>query len=333
MQLTEMEIFVLALGAMIAGILMLVRGGNWTIDAAVHIARHFGLSPLIVGFTIVAFGTSFPELVVSVFANMQGSGGIALGNVIGSNIANILLVIGVTAASAPVLVSIASLKAMRRDLIVMLICSAGLIGLLLNGTISQTMGLVMCAILAGYIFLQYSLAKRGAAPNPLEAEEAEQAFKSQLSAAFFLVIGLFLIAIGAEFMVRGAKVSAHLLGVPEAVVGLSIIAFGTSLPELSTCIIAARKGHGDIALGNIVGSNVFNILMIIGITASVKPIISGTYDPQLASFDVWVMMAASLVFAGLLLVIKRIPKPAGILFIAAYLGYIGYIYAQYLIRA
>ena len=329
MDLSTSHLFILALGSIVAGILLLIRGGNWTIDSAVHIARSYGISPLIVGFTVIAFGTSLPELVVSVFANMQGSGGIAIGNVIGSNIANIALVIGVTAIIGTIHVSKNSSKAITRDLIMMLGCTVLLLISLMLGDIGRLAGGLMCLLLASYILLQYKMAQKGEIQNPLETEESENEFKNMAQAFFFLLIGLIIIAVGAEFLVRGAKVSAAILHVPEAVIALSIIAFGTSLPELSTSIIAARKGHSDIALGNIIGSNVFNILLIIGITSLVKPILQNSYVPQLATFDIWVALGIAATFAGALILFKKINRPVGALFILSYILYNGYIFTMY----
>lgn len=311
---------------MLVGIFLLVKGGNWTVDAAVYVARRFGLSPLIVGFTIVALGTSLPEMVISVFANLDGSAGIALGNVIGSNIANILLVIGLTAIIVP-LASTAS--AMSRDLVMMLFATALLGGLLFYGAISQLAGGAMLALLAGYVFFQYRMAKAGDAPMEADDGDAPQ-YKKPLIAYGFLAMGLVAIAGGAELLVRGAQESAGIIGVPEAVIALSVIALGTSLPELSTCLIAGRKGHSDIVLGNIIGSNVFNILMILGVTAVVKPIAAGSFAPQLVSFDIWVAVASSLAFAALIFAFGKITRPVGIFFCAAYVVYNVYIYAMYI---
>ncbi len=314
-----------AAAAMLAGILMLIRGGNWTIDSAVYVARHLGISPLIVGFTIVAFGTSLPELIVSVLANLRGSAGIAIGNVVGSNIANILMVIGATATVATLKVRA---KGIYKDLVMMLLCTALLAGLLFYGAVGQLVGASMIALLVVYVFYQFTMARKGEVPlEPVEEHE----YKSMGAALGFLFVGLLAIALGAEFLVRGAKVSAGIIGVPEAVIALSIIAFGTSLPELATCIIAGRKGHGDLILGNIIGSNVFNILMIIGTTAAVKPIAAGSFAPQLANFDIWVAAAVSIIFAGLLFMRKKITKPVGYLFMAGYVMYNIYIYMIYVV--
>ena len=326
----------LPVGLMLVGIVLLIQGGNWTIDSAVYIAKHLGLSPLIVGFTVLAFGTSLPELIVSIMAAMRGSMGIAMGNVIGSNIANILLVIGAASVFVPLCAHFS--KALLRDLAMMLLCSGILLGLMLYSEISRLAGVGMVGLLVGYIFVQYKMAHRGdIGVDELEKETArleedaeEHVSSSRMGPYVFLFFGLLAIAGGAEFLVRGAKDAALILGVPEAVIALSIIAFGTSLPELSTSIIAGRKGHTDMVLGNIIGSNVFNILMILGVTSFVKPIVSGSYAPQLLDFDIWLMLAVSLFFAFILILYKKVTRPIGLAFIGMYIAYNVYIYALYL---
>ncbi len=324
MTFTPFDALMLAIAAMLGGIILLVRGGNWTIDSAVYIARRFGISPLVIGFTIVAFGTSLPELIVSVLANFEGSPGIALGNVLGSNIANILCVIALSTFFGTIYVRSVGIK---RDLIMMLACTALIAALLVQGSIGYAAGGFMVLALVAYVLYQYRMALRGDLPVD-QAEEPE--FEKPLMAYVFLAIGLACVALGAEFLVRGAMVSASILGVPDAVIALSIIALGTSLPELTTCIVAVKKGHSDIVLGNIIGSNVFNILMIIGVTALVKPIVSGSFSPQLADFDVWVTMAVAVVFSALIFLRRKIDKPTGVLFLCAYVIYNIYIYAIYI---
>lgn len=324
MEFTEGQALYLAIGSLGLGIIMLIRGGGWTIDASVYLARHFGISPLVVGFTVVAFGTSLPELIVSVNANLKGSIGIALGNVLGSNIANVLLVIGATAFFSTL---VAKPKALLNDLIFMLLSSGLLAGLLLYGEISRISGLLMMLVLLVYVFWKYKRAMTG---DALVQEVEEPKYKNMKTAFFFLVCGLVIIAFGAEFLVRGAQVSARIIGVPESVIGLSVIAIGTSLPELSTCLIAAMKKHGDIVLGNIIGSNVFNILMIIGATSFIKAVPAENIAPELVQVDIWVVLLTSLVFAGLLLFYKKITRPIGLLFLIAYMAYMGLIFSLYM---
>ncbi len=314
--LSFFDMTMLSMASLLLGIILLVRGGNWTIDAAVFVARRYGVSPMVVGFTIVAFGTSLPELIVSVFANLQGSPGIAIGNVLGSNIANILMVLGASALFATLKASLS--KELFRDLSFMVVVTLILAGLLNYGEVSRLSGFLMVLALVAYVFYQYKSSK----PEEFETQDdPEPVFDSDALAYLTLFVGLITIAVGAEFLVRGATVSAELVGVPDSVIALSIIAFGTSLPELATSIVAARKGQSELVIGNIVGSNVFNVLMIIGVSAMVKPIIQGGFSPQLASFDVWVTLGVSLTLVGVLSIFGRIGFIMGGLFSLSYIGY------------
>lgn len=331
-ELSTSEAFVFAITAILAGMYLLIKGGDWTVDSAVYIADRFGVSPMLVGFTIVAMGTSLPELVVSLFANIQGLGGIAIGNVIGSNIANILFVVGLTAVVVPL---ITNSKAIFKDLVMMLVASIIMLALMMDGDVERVPAIGMVILLIGYIFMQYKMNKQDELAEESDEDFSDDeipSFKNDYLPYVFLLLGLVCIAVGADFLVRGAKTGALILGVPDAVVALSVIALGTSLPELSTCIIAARRGHSGIVVGNILGSNVFNILMIIGVTAIIKPIREGTYAPQLANLDVWVMMAVSVIFALVLLLYKKVDRPVGVSFVMAYVLYNAYIYAIYYIQ-
>ncbi|MCB9990361.1 MAG: calcium/sodium antiporter [Rhodospirillales bacterium] len=322
--LSTSEAFILALGALGLGMIMLIRGGNWTIDAAIYIARHLGVSPLVVGFTIIAFGTSLPELVVSVNANVHNLPGIAIGNVLGSNIANILLVLGATGLFATI---IAVPRELMRDLILMLVSTALLAGLMVHGFVSFSAGAGMVAVLLGYTLWKY----RKAISGEVAVEDVDEPeFSSMALSVLFLVIGLVFIALGAEMLVRGAKVSAGIIGVPEDVIGLTVIAIGTSLPELSTCLIAARKNQTGLILGNIIGSNVFNILMIIGVMALVKPIDLSLASPQLVNLDIWVTLGVSCLFTLLLLLYRKVDKRIGVLFLGGYTAYMLSIFLMYM---
>jgi len=202
-----------------------------------------------------------------------------------------------------------------------------LMGFMIYGEIGRAAGIAMVTLLLLYVFLQYRMAMKG----EIEVEEDSlQEFKNAFQPYILLAIGLAGVAIGAEFLVRGAKESASIIGVPEAVIALSIIALGTSLPELSTCISAVRKGHSDIVLGNIIGSNVFNILMILGVTAAIKPIAEGSFAPQLVSLDIWVTVLVSVIFTLLIVFFKKIGRVVGMVFCGAYIVYNIYIYAIYI---
>ncbi len=321
---TNTELFILSMGALGLGMYLLFKGGDWTIEAAVYIARKLGISPLVIGFTIIAFGTSLPELLVSLNANLAGLPGIAIGNVIGSNIANILFVVGVTAFFTTL---VAIPREIMRDIVMMLLASFLMTFLMLQGHISQLGGGVMILVLLSYVLWQYRMAASG----KIDVDDVDvPKYKNMAQGVFFLILGLAAIAGGAEFLVRGAKVSASIIGVPEDVIGLSVIAIGTSLPELSTCLIAARKKQSDIIIGNILGSNVFNILMIIGATALVKPIANEAIAPQVVSLDIWIMLGVTVLFSVLLLTYKKINKAIGVVFVTGYVFYIGLIYALYL---
>lgn len=320
----DMQLLILSIGALGFGMYLLFKGGDWTIDSAVFIARKFGISPLVIGFTIIAFGTSLPELLVSVNANLAGSPGIAIGNVIGSNIANILFVIGATACFSTL---VAVKRALVRDVVMMMVASALMVVLMTLGAINQVAGLLMITVLLLYIIWQYWSASKGIVKIE---EPTTPEFKNMFVALIFLGLGLAAIAFGAEFLVRGAKTAASIIGVPEDVIGLSVIAIGTSLPELSTCIIAAMKKHTDIIIGNVLGSNVFNILMIMGVTSIVKPIDKSAIADQVVSLDMWVMFGVSALFSVLLLVYGKINRQIGIVFLTGYVFYIGTIYALYL---
>ncbi len=312
---------ILSLGALFLGIIMLIKGGGWAVEAGVFIAARYGVSPLIVGFTIIAFGTSLPELIVSVVANLQGSPGIALGNVLGSNIANILMVLGCTALISVLTVNVS--RMLVRDLVFMMLATVGLTALLYFGGISRWVGFGMLSILGSYIFYQF----RSMGSQESESVVDDDAmFKNDNLAYGTLILGLVCIAVGAEFLVKGAQVSAGLIGVPESIIALSIIAFGTSLPELSTSIIAARKGQSEMVIGNIIGSNVFNILMILGIASFVKPIASGDFSPQILSFDIWVTLSVSFCLMLVLVLFGRINRITGSLFFLSYIIYNIYIY-------
>ncbi|MGN7437144.1 MAG: calcium/sodium antiporter [Alcanivorax sp.] len=321
MELTFYDTTILSLGALFLGIIMLIKGGNWAVDAAVYVANRYGISPMVIGFTIIAFGTSLPELVVSVAANFQGSPGIALGNVLGSNIANILLVLG--CSSLFMTLSAKVNKELMRDLGLMLFSAFALAALLYNGEISRIAGFVMLVVLGGYVFIQYMTTKNA----DFELEELEDVvFKNGYFAAGTLIIGLICIAVGSEFLVKGAKVSAGLMEIPESVIALSIVAFGTSLPELSTSIIAARKNQAGMVIGNIIGSNVFNILMILGAAAASKPILQGSFSPQLGNFDVWITLGVTLIFAIILFLTGKVSRVTGSFFFLSYICYNIYIY-------
>jgi cation:H+ antiporter len=330
MHIDQTTLLIFAIATVILGMAILIKSGDWLVDGAVQIARAFGVPSLLVGFTVVAFGTSLPELVVSVNANLKGAPAIAIGNVIGSNIANILLVIGAGAVFGTL---VAKRKELMLDMGKMLLATALFIALIFHGYISSFAGFLMILALVAYVVMQYGLARRRQQSDPQAQSDAmdieEPAFSSTPIAGLFTIIGALGIALGAELMVRGAITTAQIMRVPEDVIGLTIIAIGTSLPELSTAIIAALKKQGDIVIGNVVGSNVFNIMMILGVMSMVKPVSMAQIAPQVMSFDVWVMLATALIFCLAVLFYARFTRVGGIIFLSGYCAYMGAIYMLY----
>lgn len=320
--LTQTDIIILSIGTLLLGMIVLVKGGDWTIDGAVEIARRHGMPPLLVGFTIVAFGTSLPELIASVNANLKDTPELAIGNVIGSNVANILLIAGFSAILMPLK---ANLNSLRNDLIMLALASIFWAVLLFLFPIGMVIGATALGLLIGYVILQYKLAQRGERPvEPfLEMEKtAEEHAPGNSRRSIFLVIGgLIGLAVGAELLIRGAVTTARILNVPDGVIGLTIIAIGTSLPELTTCVIAALKRQSDVILGNLVGSNVFNLMMILGSMGMIKTYDIRLTESSLLSQDVLIMLGVTAVFILTLLVFKKIPRWVGLIYTLAYCGY------------
>jgi len=321
--LSNSDVMVLALGTLILGMAILVKGGDWTIDGAVEIARHYGMPPLLVGFTIVAFGTSLPELIASINANLKGTPGLAVGNVIGSNIANLFLIGGVSAMIAPL---VANIRDLRNDLMMVSLISIIWIYVLFTMPVGLAVGAGALGVLIGYIILQYHMAKSGTvdASNVLEAEQKaeDKAPVNHKKSLLMVMGGLIGLALGAELLIRGAVTTAQILSVPDAVIGLTIIAIGTSLPELTTCAIAALKRESDVIIGNLIGSNVFNLMMILGSMGVVK-----AYDMRhgdnlaMIHQDGLIMIGVTAAFILTLVIFKKIPRAVGIVFVLAYAAY------------
>lgn len=268
------------------GFILLLLGGELLVRGAASLALRFGMSPLLIGLTVVAFGTSAPELVVSVDAALSDSPGIAIGNVVGSNIANILLILGLGAIIRPIPAQAGSLV---RDGGMLLVATAAIIAIGWMGAFTWLHGIFMLAALAAYLILSY---RRDVRANRLE-EVSEEAIPDQplWRSVLLVVIGLGGLIVGAELLVEGAVTIAHRLGVSDAIIGVTLVALGTSLPELAIVVIAARKGQTDMVFGNVVGSNIFNCLGILGMTAMVGRI---PVDLAALGFDFLVMAVATL---------------------------------------
>lgn len=304
----------------IAGFALLLFGGESVVRGSVALAQRLGVSPLIVGLTIVGFGTSLPEMVVSVNAALVGSQGLAVGNVVGSNIANILLILGVAAVIAPIAVHPGAVK---RDLLGMSAATLVYVGLGMSGQIVFWQGVLMLIALMSYIgFTVWHDNKSNDEAAELHRDEAAEMGEIPLrtvSIAGIIIVGLFAVVVGAEWLVTGATTLATEFGVPEEVIGLTVVAIGTSLPELATSIVAAYRGHSDVCVGNVLGSNLFNLFGITGVTALLAPL---PFSDKIVSFDLWILLAATAIIIPFMLTGRRISRPEGIVLLILYVSFI-----------
>ena len=297
---------------LIAGLALLLGGAEFLVRGAVAVAVKMGLSAMLIGMTIVGFGTSAPEFMVSLNAAIDGSPGIAMGNVVGSNIANIWLILGVAAMVAPVVVDT---RLMGTTVLFAFLC--------LFGTIEHIAGALLMLLLGGY-FLRAYLQERAASAasahlHEREAEEYQDVSMNTLTAWLSILGGLAAVIYGADLLVKAGTVLARDAGVSEEVIGLTLIAVGTSLPELAASVMAAWRGHADVAIGNVVGSNLFNIL---GVAGGVAALATLPVPEQIRSFDLWAMVAATLMILAYLILSVRLRRRDGVLFVGIYGAYI-----------
>jgi cation:H+ antiporter len=312
--LDSYQLAIIALGAIAFGVYLLIKGGDWTIDGSVAVAEKIGLSKIFIAATIVAFGTSAPELFTSINANLSGFPGISVGNVVGSNVANILMVLAVAAMMAPIVIDP---KRIRVDVIVMLLASCATVPAAYYGLLPRWGGGLMVVAIITYILYQYKSAK-------LDVDEVDG--DSVEGNPFFLVTaGIATLLIGSEILVQGAVAGGIALGVPEAVIGMTMIAFGTSLPELTACVAAARRGESDFIIGGILGSNIFNILSVMAFSAAVKPLI---IDDRFGTMDIPIMLGVTFALAFTLLIFGRIGRIAGAVMAVGYLGFLALQYSS-----
>lgn len=309
----EMEL-VMQIVFLAIGFVMLVKGADWFVDGAAGIAERFGVPQLVVGLTIVAMGTSAPEAAVSITAALKGSADITIGNVVGSNILNILIILGISS----VIVSIAVAKStIRYEIPYMLIITALLLGMGWTGNvITFGEGVVLWLAFILYLAYLFVMAKK----NREEVSEDEQ-LKPVWQLLVLTVVGLVLIVWGSDVTVDAATAIAQYVGLSERFIGLTIVALGTSLPELFTSVSAAMKGKADIAIGNIVGSNIFNILFVVGTTALITPVV---FAPNFV-IDTLVAIAAGVLLLLCVLRGKKLTRTGGILMLLSYAGYFVYL--------
>lgn len=305
---------------LMVGLAVLVAGGEALVRGGGRLGRALGLSPLVVGLTIVAFATSAPELAVSVDATLSGSAGLAVGNVVGSNITNILLVLGVAALLLPVAVRS---QMLRRDVPVMVGLSILLLALSMSGTISRFEGAALVTLLVVYLAWSVTVARRsnGEAVGPSAATDPPRVRPVDLA---LVAVGIGLLVLGARLLVTGAVEIAAAVGLSDLVIGLTVISIGTSLPEVATSVIAALRGERELAVGNVVGSNIFNVGAVMGVTAIVSPTGVPVADAAIR-FDVPVMVAAAIVLLPVIYTRSTIERWEAALFLAYYVVYVAYL--------
>ncbi|MDO5069488.1 MAG: calcium/sodium antiporter [Neisseria zoodegmatis] len=313
----------LACLGLIFGLVLLTLSADRFIEGAAETARHFGMSPLFIGMVIVGFGTSAPEMVVSLLSAMQGNPGIALGNAYGSNITNMALILGITALIAPIFVQ---RRIIVREFPVLLAVTALTVVLLLDGELSRFDGVVLMAALAAVFLPTVFKALRGG-DNLVEdiatEFESEESRMSLRRALVVLVLGLIVLVLSSRLLVWGAVTIAQGFGVSDLVIGLTVVAVGTSLPELASSVIAARKGQHDIAMGNVIGSNLFNTLAVVGLAALVSPMQPGA---EVLNRDVAIMSALTVVVFGLCWLLKgRLNRVVGLGLLLVYIAYTVYL--------
>jgi len=313
---------------LVAGFVLLFLGGEVLVRGSVSLARRLGVTPFLIGATVIAFGTSAPELVVSLKAAFDDAMGIALGNIVGSNIANLFLILGMSALIAPVMVN---RSAVLRDSLVLVGASLLLTLFVALGEITRWQGAIMFVLLAAGIIYSYWSERRHITPagdlHLREEAEVQDVPHSVAIALLFVLAGLASVAFGAHLLVEAAVVVARDIGMSEAVIGLTVVAVGSSLPELATAIVAAYRKHTDVALGNVIGSSVFNILGILGLVSVIHPIVA---PKEIVVLDIWIMLGVTAlvltpVFAG-----WSISRLLGTIFVLLYAVFITVQYIGFL---
>lgn len=297
------------------GFLLLVKGADWFVEGASGIADKFGIPQLVIGLTIVAMGTSAPETAVSITAALKGNADIAVGNVVGSNILNILIILGISSVITAIAVAKTTI---RYEIPIMLaITFLLLIFGVTGGNIVLWEGIILLICFASYLFYMFVMVKKG----EMQAEEIESAEKPVWKMLIAAVIGLALIIWGSDVTVDAATQLAKMIGLSEKFIGLTVVALGTSLPELFTSVIAAKKGKADIAIGNIVGSNIFNILFVIGTSALIIPVV---FEMSFV-IDCLVAVAAGVVLWLCVCRKKKLNRLDGIIMLGCYAAYFAYL--------
>ncbi len=296
---------------LIFGIVVVLKSADWLTNGAVGLATKLGISQIVIGLTIVAIGTSMPEFFVSIVSAIKGTPDLAVGNIVGSNIFNVLLIVGVAATVAPIAIQRATV---RRDIPIAIVASIMLTFMMLDDNISRIDALILFAAFIAFIWITLRNSKNNANEKDASTEKVIPTWKSVL----FIIFGLVGLVLGSNIFVDNASSLAHGWGISDAVIGLTIVAGGTSLPELATSAVAARKGDSGIAIGNVLGSNVFNILMILGLTGIISPM----HIQNITYIDMTVMVISMALFWMFSFTKLRVERWEGCVLIACFLGYI-----------
>ncbi len=311
----------------VLGLVVLVIGADVMVRGASRLAVSFGVSPLVVGLTVVAFGTSAPEMAVSVGSALAGTPDLAIGNVVGSNIANVLLILGISALITPLLVDE---QIIRQEIPIMIGASALLVVMALDGNIGLLESIMLFALVIAYTVFLVVQSRRAskAVQDEFETEIPTSTWDSHWAVQVALIaVGLVMLVVGADWLVDSAVAFARAFGVSDLVIGLTVVAVGTSMPEIATSIVAAMRGQRDIAVGNVVGSNVFNILAVLGVTG----VVSGVGLPvseAARNFDLWVMLAVAFACLPIMITGREIARWEGGVFLAYYAAYTAWLVLQ-----
>ncbi|ROL56502.1 sodium:calcium antiporter [Bacteroidetes/Chlorobi group bacterium ChocPot_Mid] len=317
--MNTLETVFLSILGLLGGAVFLYYGAEGLVKGSASVAIRRGITPLVVGLTIVAFGTSSPELVVSVSAAIRGNAAIAFGNVIGSNICNIALILGISALITPIKVN---LQLIKFDILIMIGVTLLLVIMILDSNLGRLDGVILFAGIIAYNIFTMKHAKE----EKLNNDELIKRLQGKTWKDFFLILGgLVVLVIGANLFITGAIKIAKLLNVSDVIIGLSVVAIGTSLPELATSVVAAVKKQGDISIGNIVGSNIFNILCILGVAAIIQPIIL-TGANQVNHIDIGVFIIISIILLPLAWTKLELSRLEGAFLLFLYIGYMYYMY-------
>ena len=324
-----MDILIAVL-ALVGGFVALIKGADWFVEGSSSVAKLLKVPTIVIGLTVVALGTSLPEASVSISSALEGANSLAISNVVGSNIFNTLVVLGASAIVVPVCVQKDSIK---KEIPFSILCTFALLGALILGsnvggegtyTLTRVGGLVLVALFTFYMYWQISAAMKARKSGELEEEEEEVKIMSPVKSAIAIVVGVACIIIGGKLVVYGASEIAAKFGMSETLIGMTIVALGTSLPELVTSMVAAKKGESDLALGNAIGSNIFNIVFVLGFSAVISPI---TVD-ILAIIDTIAVVAVSALTLGFAATGKKINRAEGAIMVAAYVGYFVYMFLR-----